>query len=176
MLDSTMPPDMGAELRKLSSRLERLEMSQRVVRGYNFAFIYPAYNALSVAAGLAPQGSAGSYTDQAAYADVLAGDFVGTGENIEGAVYYWLPPAHTMSVRVRVSEYGGTPVTIHERTGITATGPGDFWSTTIPDSCLAPLSTAVRGGLFRLAIQVKRDAGADRVGVAISSTPFTYPS
>lgn len=175
MLDSTMQPDLTEVIRKLNARVESLEMAQRVIRGYSYAFIYPTSNALVEPAGLTPQGAAASYTDVASYTEVIAGDFVATGASLQGYLYYWLPPAHTMSVKVTVAEYGGTEQTIHEVTGITATGPGDFWNATIPDTALAPLSNDVRGGLFRLRCYCKMDAGAQRVGIAVAGTPFTSP-
>lgn len=175
MRDSTMHPDLAAQMRRYDQRIEALEMAQRGVRGRSLVSMAMTQNSHTAPASLGTQGNGAAYTASASYLDVWYGDFIGTGYELEGKVYHWLPPGHTMDFRVRVVEVhgGATAQTVYEETGITFTGDGSYWAATIPDAALA--STDIRGALMRVGIEVRKTVGADSVGVAISSIPYNYP-
>ena len=175
MRDSTMHPDLAAQMRRYDQRIEALEMAQRGVRGRSLVSMAMTQNSNSAPASLGTQGNGAAFTGSASYLDVWFGDFIGTGYALQGKVYHWLPPGHTMDVRVRVIEValGATAQTVYEVTGITATGDGSLWDATIPDTAL--VSTDIRGALMRIGIEVRKTVGADSVGVAVSSIPFNSP-
>lgn len=173
MLDSTMPPDLANEIRKLNSRIERLEMSARSVNAQRFIQMFPSASALTTDTTLVPQGAHASYTDMGTFTNVLAGDFMSDGRYLYGAVYLWMPPGNSMEWRIRAFQYGKGHQTLFTSATIAASGQQSIDRVEITDAVF--LTSDRRNKFCRLDIDARRVAGAGRVGIGIANSPYTYP-
>ena len=176
MNDSTLPPDLGASMRAVESRVERLEMT-RTTRSAQFVPLFMAPNALSEPTLLTPQGHSAAWTDQPAYISMWHGSFVAGGLSLSGRVYLWVETgAHTANWRITIAEgtIGNLAVpAVSIATGTTSTiGPVN-WSAAIPTAALNG-GVDPRGRILTVSIDLKRDAGAGRVGLAISQAPYNF--
>ena len=173
MRDSTMQPDIALQMRRLNQRIEALEMSQRSARTPQTASMFAAASALSVRAGVAPQGQAAMWTDNTTWTDLWYGDFFAVGYELEGSMYNWVSAGSTMDMQVKVVQAGGTAQVVYTETGITTIGGGQYWSATIPQSAL--FSDDIRGVSIRVSVQAKVSAGTLAVGLALGSIPVNSP-
>ena len=177
MRDMTTPANLADIMRGYEQRIEALEMSQRVVRGRSLVSMFKSPNwALSAPASLGVLGDAAAYTDQPAFTNLWIGDFVATGTELQGTLYYWLAPAHVMDVQVTVTEIGAglSKAVVYTLAGITASGIGTYWDATIPAA--AYNGDDVRGKNMRMEIDAKLVTGADQVGVALLEIPYNEPA
>ena len=175
MRDSTMHPDLAAQMRRYDQRIEALEMAQRGVRTPVHVLTVPTEQALAPASTWGSQGAQAFATDLPDWTAVIVGDFFATGYELQGKCYNWVAGADVMDFRVVVQHLGtaGPTEVVFEQLGITGVGDGNGWFATIPDS--AVVGTDIRGARMRLGIQIKRVSGVNRVGTAISSVPFNSP-
>lgn len=176
MRNMLTPASLADMMRSYEQRIEALEMSQRVIRGKSLVSMFKSPNwALAAPASLGAQGDAAAYTDQPAFTNLWIGDFVATGAALQGTLFYWLAPSHTMDVQVTVTEVGAglAKQVVYTVAGIAASGIGAYWNATIPAT--AYNGDDVRGKYMRLEIDAKLVTGADQVGVALLEIPYTQP-
>lgn len=179
MLNMTQPASLAEMMRSYERRIEALEMSQRNVRTPVQLSMFQSPNlTLSPPASIYPQGAAAAYTDGTTFREAWIGDFTATGSELNGKAFYWMPPGHTMDMQVRITQIGYGPPSgadiIYSETGIAASSDGGFWNATIPDTAFQ--GNDIRGVYMRAAIEIRMTSGTERVGVAISTNPYNYPT
>jgi len=176
MRDNFSEPSLADILRRYDQRLEALEMGKRNGRTpVQLAMFMSPNQSLSAPASLGALGAAASYIDNSAFREAWIGDFTALGPNLNGKVFYWMPPGHQMEMQVTVTEVGSAlpKYVIYTETGIAASGDGGYWYAQIPDASFN--GDDIRGKYMRMSIEIRMTVGTDRVGAALSTNPYNYP-
>ena len=175
MRDNFSEPSLAGILRRYDQRIEALEMGQRNGRTpVQLAMFKSPNQSLSTPASLGALGAAAVYIDSSTFTEAWIGDFTAIGPNLNGKVFYWMPPGHQMEMQVTVTEVGKLPkYVIYTETGITASGDGGYWYASIPDGSFN--GDDIRGKYMRMTIEIRMTVGTDRVGAALSTNPYNYP-
>lgn len=172
MLDSALPANIVNDIAAMRRRIEALEMSGRGTQAQTFIPMHVSEQAMQPDATWTVFGWHAGHTSATSFETVVVGDFVAVGTLVQGQAYLWVPAGHSMEWEVGVDAFGaGGTYEIIDAGAASATG-GVNWSGAITAAAHPTGVNDIRGEYVRLSYRIRRTAGAGRVGIGMSGTPY----